>query len=584
MQNNMQSNIGCVWCQNGRASEKIADSYLYDVKNDKYIPFIDYSKDLCDKFNIKHTPTGNQSYVVDSNKHILYWLEGALNEHAYLNEDAKTSFVMLDIKNLNNIQLVDQIHITLGRYRKDLAPTVFNMYLVENANYIHFISRLEGLSKIEHYLLDIKYKSLSQIDSNVYQSVYNYRMKSDENMNIIHNLNKKQEFKDRLWKTIVKGKLVDVKDKTLHKYFVATVVDVKESMNKNNDVNNTNADSKKSVQKNEDEKDKVIRIKVRYGGFEERYDDWITVTNNSLCTCVGVCKDVEKTDGHNFSFSHTQSLFRGVFKGGSCFVYSRIRGQFINVGRDYGLVMCKNVNHEWTEYKKYNQTIYSDDDICNNVDATNTNPIQSYYKEYCCDIDNTNISTNNDNEDSKEELQMESMYFEWKIDGYIRQHEKIYHFSHNVPSDIYKLISKYCYKPTRIGGLIEKCWTCIANENKAEHENIMIHFKKDELKTFKQIGARKICQIPVMHGGRAILINQDNDIVAFGVHIDRVQMNLQEEIPNYIFKYNIPSNTCIMIGKISAPEQVFPVYSKQTNIVHLFSCSGKKWTVDVSCL
>ena len=44
------------------------DSYLYDMENDKFIPFIkNYKKDINNKFNITHAAShGRISFVVDS--------------------------------------------------------------------------------------------------------------------------------------------------------------------------------------------------------------------------------------------------------------------------------------------------------------------------------------------------------------------------------------------------------------------------------------------------------------------------------------------------------------------------------------
>ena len=126
--------------------EPTCDSFLYDVADDKFIPFINnYNRELNQRFNIKHSPQmGYQSFVIDNSNHILYWFDAdyAITSNKVENvrhnvniiSNTTCSIITLDMKNLNNIKLINQTII--NRNQHPGFRHGYTMFLIGNT--IHF--------------------------------------------------------------------------------------------------------------------------------------------------------------------------------------------------------------------------------------------------------------------------------------------------------------------------------------------------------------------------------------------------------------------------------------------------------------
>ena len=106
------------------------NSYLYDVENDKFKPFIEnYKKDINKKFNIAHASSdGRMTFLIDNDNHVLYWLQSSVTQR---------SLLRLDIRNLKKIKFIDQILLP-SSIDGETFTYQNTMFLTENT--IQFIS------------------------------------------------------------------------------------------------------------------------------------------------------------------------------------------------------------------------------------------------------------------------------------------------------------------------------------------------------------------------------------------------------------------------------------------------------------
>ena len=107
------------------------------------IPFIkNYVKDLYQKFNIQNVNSKQRhfglrtstSFVIDNDKHVLYWLHS---------QHSQTILITIDIKNLRNIKLIDQTILSskiddIKKFDEFKLEGKYTM-LVTGNNKIHFI-------------------------------------------------------------------------------------------------------------------------------------------------------------------------------------------------------------------------------------------------------------------------------------------------------------------------------------------------------------------------------------------------------------------------------------------------------------
>ena len=205
------------------------DTYLYDVENDKFMPFIkSYVKDLYQKFNIQNVNfekryfglTTSISFVIDNDKHMLYWLHS---------QDSETILITIDIKNLQNIKVIDQTILSDSKNDDDIKK--FDGFkfdgkytmLVTGNNKIHFIlgagrrgKNKRDYNSLNHFEYDIETKELSLLHKNIHL----------QNNDINHVA--KFEFKmQHLLDNLKVGDLIDVKD-SYGVWYLAKVLKIKD--------------------------------------------------------------------------------------------------------------------------------------------------------------------------------------------------------------------------------------------------------------------------------------------------------------------------------------------------------------------
>ena len=146
------------------------ESYLYNVENDKFIPFIkNYSQDIDEKFNISHIGKTKRahgsrmlSYVIDNDNDNLYWLHSSQSQR---------SLVSLDIKNLHDIKFVDQTLLPSSIDGVKFFQSDYTMLIVGNT--IQFIlSQHKGQHQesraLTNFQFDIRTKKLSLMHKNIH--------------------------------------------------------------------------------------------------------------------------------------------------------------------------------------------------------------------------------------------------------------------------------------------------------------------------------------------------------------------------------------------------------------------------------
>ena len=364
------------------------DSYLYNVENDTFIPFIQkYVKDLYQKFNIQDVnlekryfgSKTSMSFVIDNAKHVLYWLHS---------QDSKTLLISIDIKNLQNIKLIDQTTLSHSKNDDDDIKKFdgckfegkYTM-LVTGNNKIHFvlgamkrgtstISEILGNS-LNHFEYDVETKELSLLHKNIHL----------QNNNINHV--RKFQFKiQHLLDNLKIGDLIDVKD-NFGDWYLAKVLKIKDEQyyNRDNNCNDNcnNGDIVTTMMSESKSPNLVIKsmmIFVHYIKWvDSKWDEWINVTSNiekhvyddakqnnniaagfekiventsSLCDCIDIC--VYKT--HKISLARSQSLYCKDLKA-FCGLYSKYHKRMIILGtnsryrhaKSFEGIYCKEINN-----------------------------------------------------------------------------------------------------------------------------------------------------------------------------------------------------------------------------------------------
>ena len=405
---------------NSSNSQETCDSFLYDVENDKFIPFIkNYESDINEKFGIgHHTQGAGMSFVIDNKNHILYWLDSS---HGLLSV-IKRSLIALDIKDLKNIKLLYQSIIPCDdknssdnyKYSYNFPGFTerYKMFIVENT--IQFI---ENSSKcLKHYQFDLLTRKLSLVHDNIHSSSVSHvtQLKIE---NVIKNLKVKD------W--------IDIKDDKYNKFYLAQILHINYALGSENEINE-NEDifhgSKIAPIPNRSdlESRKIIMAYVKYYGLDKQYNEWIQINCDAesltriACDCDKKCIHIsESRKYHMIALPRSQStLSRDLF--GTICVYLEKYGQMMILGPNdkrgptiiWNGMYCKCINPQ-IDWKRCLST-YS--------------PWKNNY---------------NDNDNYK-------MYVELMVFGFIHQIEIKYHDQETnivLPKDLCNMILKYCFIP-----------------------------------------------------------------------------------------------------------------------------------------
>ena len=142
---------------------KWTSSYLYDVENDKFMPFIkNYYRSINKRFNISHVASAKaikgMSYVIDNDNHILYWL---LSSH-------QRSLLSLDIKNLKNVKLIGQTVLPTEIDGVRFLHCDYTMLLTGDTIQFVLSKRDTAAESLANFQYDIKTHKLSLTYKNIH--------------------------------------------------------------------------------------------------------------------------------------------------------------------------------------------------------------------------------------------------------------------------------------------------------------------------------------------------------------------------------------------------------------------------------
>ena len=264
-------------------NSKYPNSYLYDVENDQVIPFIKhYVKDINEAFNIIHvdpksgstsfvrTNADNDqymSYVVDNDNHVLYWLHS---------QNQQSSLISIDIKDLQNIQLIDQ---TILSSQSD----TFENVIFCDKEYTMLIS-----GDTIQFILGTK-DNYSDYDDSLANFQFNIKTKEfcviHNNIHVPQSVDHVAKFKiEHLLDNLKIDDYIDVKDHT-GRWYLAKVLNIRnvEFYSDKAMVDNMNKNANGSKVAHADKGDLIIKsmgIFVHYVRWPSRWDQWIHVSSD----------------------------------------------------------------------------------------------------------------------------------------------------------------------------------------------------------------------------------------------------------------------------------------------------------------
>ena len=347
------------------------DSYLYDIAKNEYFPFIkNYKRDIDENFNINHFPcTASHkhhayqymSYVIDNTNHVLYWLA---TDHEFNTRigiaSACNSLISIDIKDLNNLKLIDQISIPHDHFPLFFCGE-YSMFIVGNT--IQFIldtyvcDPLCGSANTQ-FEYNIKSKKFKLVHENIHSKCTKH-VTSSKVLNLFENL----QIHD--W--------IDVRDQT-GKFFLAQVLDIMDKKLK--------SDSGKKTHRHPIVRLESMKILVRYYGWSSDYDEWIDIiagSNNvnydninssgsintrapstgnvetSLCDCSEQCDfwDIDTAENmycHRIALPRTQSLYAKSLDGLNG-VYSKNHQKMILFGHTQSQILTRQWGGVYYKYQ-----------------------------------------------------------------------------------------------------------------------------------------------------------------------------------------------------------------------------------------
>ena len=309
----------------GSCSESGTQSYLYDIKNNLFIPFVsDYNEQFKLRLTHKDRMHKFDCYVIDQKNHMLY----IYDYQQQTNTDPLSSLLKIDIRKLKNPQLLENISLNHDDHGGTIFPMFGNKYeMLLTGNKIHFISSTKVL---QHYIFDIKTNKLNLINDNV------LNIKSHQYY--VDTIDEEQEdIKNRdynFWYNLLKiGTMIEIRRKqtilqgavTLMdaEYHQATIIDTKH----NNNNNNNNSDKNILTKLN----NLSICCAMDRGSFTE----WIDINAEILCNCVGHCNEYQNK--HRIAVSNSQTQLEEMKKA----INSRNQRYGIHT---LGVICCNGIN------------------------------------------------------------------------------------------------------------------------------------------------------------------------------------------------------------------------------------------------
>ena len=410
---------------------EIYDSFLYDVANDKFIPFIkNYERDINEKFNIGHyTQRGIMSFVIDNDKHILYWLDSSKDKDFVL--PTQRSLIAIDIKNLNNIKLLYQIIIPCACDKNNFSGFIERYDMLIVGNTIQFIENSYDTKELglKHYQFDTIRKKFTLVHENIHSKAVS-RVTQTAIDEVIENL------KVTDW--------IDVKDK-YNMFYLGQIVNMKTVMIerkierevRGEVKNNSNCNMSNNINDNINSSNTVKTYRemalVHFDGWPSKWDEWVTIGGiNTPCSCAQKCiyssrnlnkkidNDKSRAKKHNkhlIALPRSQSAYLKPLCG-TIRIYLKKFGQMVTLGHNnvtgtlgpWHGIYCKRINNQYLSF------------VAGNNNINNNNDIGYNYSETKC--------------------------FDFIVSGFIRKFEIESQGLIRIPKDLFNLIVKYYFLPS----------------------------------------------------------------------------------------------------------------------------------------
>ena len=268
------------------------DSYLFDVEKAEIVPFIsNYHQEINKIYDIYHVEKNTNSkqktsrsmvvknqymsFVIDNDNHILYWLQSS---------SWQCSLISIDIKNLENIKLIDQTLLTSPTDDTHFAIANYTMLVVGNT--IQFIlandhrepdvcysyrmgqwqqdCQNNNVNSLANFQFDVKSKKLSLIHKNIH-------IKCDDHVTKLRS--------DHLLDNLKIGDYIDVRESEGY-WYLAKILDIKDKVYYDN--NNDDEDNDDDHDKRDKKHVKSMKLFIHYQQWDAKWDVWITVTNDVI--------------------------------------------------------------------------------------------------------------------------------------------------------------------------------------------------------------------------------------------------------------------------------------------------------------
>ena len=277
------------------ASNNAVSSYLYNIKNDMYIPFItnykqqltidsENSRDLCKPIDNNYE---FNDYVVDNSNHLLYMIE-------------VTNGLMMKISIgiLGNAKLIDSTFIA----KQIPIRSHLKMTLSDNGKYIHILAMNQS---VQYYTFNTQNNILTMVNDNIDKLKSNKTLNNYAQITDIQWQQQLQHHRNQCLKgkneniSLKIGDDIDVRKLTLTygRYYAANIIDTQPK-----DDNTSEVSKKKG-------------ILVHYIGHTSILDEWIYVVDdgddNIMCDCIGSCH--ASSEYHRIAAKRTQSKIAKYF-------------------------------------------------------------------------------------------------------------------------------------------------------------------------------------------------------------------------------------------------------------------------------
>ena len=286
----------------------IISSYLYDIKNDQYIPFIKNYKVELEMVERIHS----NKHKINNNYVFGNYIIDHLNDMMYLLECRNGLMIKISISNLQNIKVIDSIFV------EDQLPMLtnyhFKMILSNHGKLIHILLTCLNLSNTkQHFIFNTQTgickfieDYIGKIQSPVFLKNYD-RVTGRQKKFIQEKRQHKFEKNDDYNNTNIGleiGDMIDARTSSRDgTWFLAKIIDITPK-------NNTDKTVLSTVEKWKNKKG--ILVEYQHQGNNEHYykqSEWIYINDENkylLCDCIGACYVSQKY--HRIAPAKTQTL------------------------------------------------------------------------------------------------------------------------------------------------------------------------------------------------------------------------------------------------------------------------------------